>query len=97
MRNPDRPASELTPGLFRLEGGLESKFLRIAAAVFLVAMALRFFLARYQMVYNEHGSFLVGIDYVDLNVGLPLQWMLIAACLTAAVLVLLGVGSGPPG
>jgi len=90
MRNPDRPASELTPGLFRLEGGLESKFLRIAAAVFLVAMALRFFLARYQMVYNEHGSFLVGIDYVDLNVGLPLQWMLIAACLTAAVLVLLG-------
>ena len=40
MRNPDRPASELTPGLFRLEGGLESKFLRIAAAVFLLAMAL---------------------------------------------------------
>jgi uncharacterized membrane protein (UPF0182 family) len=90
MRNPDRPASELTPGLFRLEGGLESKFLRIAAAVFLLAMALRFFLSRYQMVYNEHGSFLVGIDYVDLNIGLPLQWMLIAACLAAAVLVLLG-------
>ena len=90
MRNPDRPASELSPGLFRLEGGLESRFLRIAAAVFLLAMAWRYFLARYQMVYNEHGSFLVGIDYVDLNIGLPLQWLLIAACLAAAVLVLLG-------
>jgi uncharacterized membrane protein (UPF0182 family) len=90
MRNPDRPASELTPGLFRLEGGLESRFLRIAAAVFLLAMAWRYFLARYQMVYNEHGSFLVGIDYVDLHVGLPLQWLLILACLAAAVLVLMG-------
>jgi hypothetical protein len=90
MRNPDRGASELTPGLLRLEGGLESKFLRIAAAVFLVAMAWRYFLARYQMVYNEHGSFLVGIDYVDLNVGIPMQWLLIVACLAAAVLVLMG-------
>jgi hypothetical protein len=90
MRNPDRPASELSPGLFRLEGGLESRFLRIAAAVFLLAMAWRYFLARYQMVYNEHGSFLVGIDYVDLHVGIPMQWLLIVACLAAAVLVLLG-------
>jgi len=90
MRNPDRPASELTPGILRLEGGLESRFLRIAAAVFLLAMACRYFLARYQMVYSEHGSFLVGIDYVDLHIGLPLQWMLIAACLAAAVLTLMG-------
>jgi len=90
FRNPDRQANELRPGMFRLEGGLESRFLRIAAAVFLLAMAWRFFLARYQMVYNEHGSFLVGIDYVDLHIGLPMQWLLIFACLTAAVLALLG-------
>jgi hypothetical protein len=42
------------------------------------------------MVYNEHGAFMVGIDWVDLNVALPLQWLVIAACLAAAVLVWLG-------
>jgi uncharacterized membrane protein (UPF0182 family) len=91
MREPGGgPALELGPGLFRLERGLESQFLRFSAVVFLLAMALRFFLGRYQMVYNEHGSFLVGIDYVDQNIGLPMQWLLIFACLAAAVLVLFG-------
>ena len=90
MRDPGNPASQLNPGIFRLEGGLESRFLRFAAVAFLLAMALRFFLARYQMVYNQHGSFLVGIDYVDQNIGIPMQWLLIFACLAAAVLVLLG-------
>jgi hypothetical protein len=56
----------------------------------LLAVALRFFLGRYEMLYNEHGTFLVGIDYVDLNFGLPLQWLLIVACLAAAVLVSMG-------
>ena len=57
-----REAREIDPGLFRLEGGLESRFLRGAAVVLLLALAVRFFLGRYEMVYNEHGSFLVGID-----------------------------------
>ena len=43
----------------------------------LLALAVRFYLGRYEMVYNEHGTFLVGIDYVDQNIGLPLQWLLI--------------------
>ena len=81
---------EIDPTFFRLEGGLESRFLRGAAVVLLLALALRFYLGRYEMVYNEHGSFLVGIDYVDQNVGLPLQWLLIVACLAAAVLVWMG-------
>ena len=42
------------------------------------------------MVYNEHGTFLVGIDYVDRNIGLPLQWLLILACLAASVFVWMG-------
>ncbi len=88
---PDlRDARELDPGIFRLEGGLESRFLRGAAIAFLLAMALQFYLGRYEMVYNEHGSFLVGIDYVDQNVGLPMQWLLIAACLGASVFVWIG-------
>ncbi len=77
---------ELDPSFFRLEGGLESRFLRGALVIFLLALALRFFLARYQMVYDEH-NFMVGIDYVDLNFGLPLHWLVIVACLGAAALV----------
>jgi len=81
---------EFDPTFFRLEGGLESRFLRGAAVALLLALAARFFLGRYEMVYNEHGSFLVGVDFVDLNFGLPLQWLLILACLAAAVLVWIG-------
>ena len=79
-----RDSRELDPAIFRLEGGLESAFLRGAAVVLLLAMAVRFYLGRYEMVYNEHGSFLVGIDYVDQHIGLPLQWLLIAASIAAA-------------
>jgi hypothetical protein len=81
---------ELDLSFLRLEGGLESRFLRGAAVALLLAVALRFFLGRYEMLYNEHGTFLVGVDFVDLNFGLPLQWLLIAACLAAAVLVSMG-------
>jgi uncharacterized protein len=80
---------EIDPTIFRLEGGLESRFLRGAAVFLLLAMAVRFFLGRYEMVYNTHGTFLVGVDYVDRYIGLPLQWLLIAACFAAAVFVLL--------
>jgi uncharacterized membrane protein (UPF0182 family) len=85
-----RDAHELDASFFRLEGGLESRFLRGAAVVLLLALAVRYFLARYEMVYNEHGTFLVGVDYVDQYVGLPLQWLLILACIAAAVFVWLG-------
>ena len=77
---------QIDPSFFRLEGGLESRFLRGALVVFLLALALRFFLARYEMVYDDHG-FMVGIDYVDQNVALPLQWLVIVACGVAAILV----------
>jgi len=85
-----REVRELDANFFRLEGGLESRFLRGAAMVLLLAVALRYYLGRFEMVYNEHGSFLVGIDYVDQNIGLPLQWLVIAACLAAAVFVWMG-------
>jgi uncharacterized membrane protein (UPF0182 family) len=78
---------QISPSLFRLEGGLESRFLRVSAVVLLLSLAVRFYLGRYEMVYNEHGSFLVGIDYVDLNIGLPLQWLVILACFAASILV----------
>ncbi|HUB31631.1 MAG TPA: UPF0182 family protein, partial [Bryobacteraceae bacterium] len=89
-RFPDlREPREFDPSFFRLEGGLESRFLRGAAAFLLLALAVRFFLGRYEMVYNDHGSFLVGMDYVDQKVGLPLQWLLVAGSVAAAALVLM--------
>ena len=85
-----RDMQQIDPTLFRLEGGLESRFLRGAVVVFLLALAFRYFLARYEMVYNEHGAFMVGIDWTDQRFGLPLQWLVIAACLLAAVFVAMG-------
>ncbi len=81
---------ELDASFLKLEGGLESRFLRGAAVVLLVAMACRFYLARYEMVYNEHGTFLVGVDWVDQHIGLPLQWLLIFSCIAAAALIWMG-------
>jgi uncharacterized membrane protein (UPF0182 family) len=72
--------------LLRLEGALESAFLRGLAVVFLLALTFQFFLGRYEMVWNDHG-FMVGVDWVDLNFALPLQWLVIVACLAAAVLL----------
>jgi uncharacterized membrane protein (UPF0182 family) len=72
-------------------GALEASFLRMTGVVFLLALAGRFYLERYAMLLNEHG-FLVGIDYVNENIGLPLQWLVIAAAVVAAVAVSLGRG-----
>ncbi|HKE24717.1 MAG TPA: UPF0182 family protein [Bryobacteraceae bacterium] len=85
-----RQTRELEPNFFRLEGGLESKFLRGAAVAVLLALAVKFFLGRYQMVYNDHGTFLVGVDWVDHHIGIPLQWLLIFASLAAAAFVWMG-------
>ena len=84
-----REMREIDPSIFRLEGGLESRFLRGALVVGLIALAFRFFLGRYEMVLNQH-NFLVGADYVDNYIGLPLQWLLIAASLAAAIFVWAG-------
>src|SRR5271163_1867440 len=42
------------------------------------------------MLLDEHGSFMVGIDYVDQNIALPLQWVLIASCVVSAAALLAG-------
>lgn len=73
-----------------LARGLESKFLRGMGAVFLLALAVRFFLGRYGMLLDEHGSFMVGIDYVDQNIALPLQWVLIVSAVLSAAALLFG-------
>jgi uncharacterized membrane protein (UPF0182 family) len=73
-----------------LTGGLQSHFFRSMGAVFLLAMAVRFFLGRYGMLLDEHGTFMVGMDYVDQNIALPLQWVLIVCSVLSAVALLVG-------
>ncbi len=75
--------------MFSLPGALRSRFVRYTAAALLLAWALRFVLGRYEMVWNDHG-FMVGVDYVDQVITLPLQWLAICACLMAACLVTMG-------
>ncbi len=73
----------------RLSGALESRFLRTLGCAFLLTLAARFYFDRFALVFSDH-NFLVGVDWVNEHVGLPLQWLLIAACLAAAVFVWLG-------
>lgn len=73
--------------LLRLSGGLESRFLRGALAFFLVALAARYYLARFEMVWNQH-RFMVGVDYTDEHFALPLYWLAMAALIAGAVLVI---------
>jgi uncharacterized membrane protein (UPF0182 family) len=89
----DSPSEEPDFRGFRLEGtrgwGLESTFLRAMGAVFLLSMALRFFLARYDLLVGAH-SFMTGIDWTDEQVRLPLLWAMVAACVLAAALLAAG-------
>lgn len=83
---PEIARGPMDLSLLRLSGGLESRFLRGALAFFLVALAARYYLARFEMVWNQH-RFMVGIDYTDDHFALPLYWLVIAALIVGAGLV----------
>lgn len=68
---------------------VKSKLLRLLAIVFLIAFATDRFLDRYELLTADHG-FMVGIDYVDDNVRLPLRWLTILGCVAAMGLVSMG-------
>jgi hypothetical protein len=84
---PEISRGPIDLSLLRLSGGLESRFLRGALAFFLIALAARFYLARFEMVWNQH-RFMVGIDYTDDHFALPLYWLVIAALIVGAGLVI---------
>jgi len=85
---PELTRGPLDLSMFQLSGGLESKFLRGALAFFLVAFAAKFYLGRFEMVWNQH-RFMVGVDYTDAHFALPLYWLVIGALLVSSVLVIL--------
>lgn len=80
---------EIDPADLLLKGAFRSWFLRVAAALFFLAMAGRFWLGRYAMLGEDHG-FLVGVEYVSDTIKLPLQWLLVVSALAAAVSMLAG-------
>ena len=69
--------------------GLESWFLRASLAAVLVAVAVGVALDRYDLLNSDHG-FLVGVDYVDERIVLPLLWFLFGTLLAAAAGVVAG-------
>ncbi len=70
-------------------GPLEAGTVRVLGALFLVAVAAEFWLGRYAMLLSDHGNLMVGVDYVQQNLGLPLQTAKTGFAILAAALVLL--------
>ena len=83
---PDLGHGNVDFSFLKLQGGLQSRFLRGAAAFCLLAIASRYYLDRFAMVGNQH-RFLTGIDYTDAHFVLPLNWVVIAALCAGAGLV----------
>jgi uncharacterized protein len=75
--------------LLRASGSHETHFLRGLAVVLLLTMAAYVYLGRFEMLTNTHG-FLVGMDYTDEKVRLPLTWMLMGVLVLCSVAVLFG-------
>jgi len=71
-------------------GRLETGLLKSLAALFLVALAAEFWLGRYDLMLSDHGNLMVGIDYLQQNLGLPLQTAKAGAAVLAAILVIAG-------
>ncbi len=69
-------------------GRLETGMLQALMAGFLIALAVNFWLDRYELLYSDHGNLLVGIDYIQQNISLPLQYVKAGAAILAAILVL---------
>ncbi len=71
-------------------GRLESGVLKGLITLFLLMLAGYFWLGRYDLLFTDHGNLMVGIDYVQQTVGLPLQTAKALLSVLAAMLVLAG-------
>lgn len=90
---PLREGGEIDLAALRISDSFRATFLRVAAAAFLLALAARAYLSRYALLASDHG-FMVGVDYIDDHIRLPLIWTMMAACVIAAVLALRGIWRG---
>jgi uncharacterized membrane protein (UPF0182 family) len=74
---------------FRTMTALESRFLRALLGIFILAFAVNLYLDRYDLVFNDHG-FMVGVDWVNENVTIPLIWVSVVGCVAGALLLWVG-------
>lgn len=72
-----------------LGAALEARFIRITGSIFLLALAVRFYLSRYDLLTEDHSS-LVGMDWVASTITMPLLWTCVAACVIAAAGLIAG-------
>ena len=82
--------SEIDLRDLRQLGRLETGLLKGLLTVFLVMLAADFWLGRYDLLLSDHGQLMVGIDYVQQNLSLPLQTAKAGASILAALLILAG-------
>jgi uncharacterized membrane protein (UPF0182 family) len=67
---------------------LDSSFLRMGFALLLLGMAAKIYFDRYSLLLDDHGTYLVGVDWLGANIVLPLMWMLCISFVLAALFVL---------
>ncbi len=73
---------------FSIREAFDSTFVRMVAAILLVGIAIKLYFNRFGLLLEDHGSYLVGVDWVADHIVLPLQWLMIFGALAAAILVL---------
>lgn len=71
-----------------ISGAFNSLFAKLVAAILLLGLSVRFYFSRYTMLLEDHGSYLVGVDWVADHLALPLQWLMIFGALAGAILLL---------
>jgi uncharacterized protein len=74
------------PRSLLLAGAGRTGFLRMIGLILLLGLAALFFLGNYDLLFNSH-AFMIGADFVDQKITLPLRWALIVATLAAIPLV----------
>jgi uncharacterized membrane protein (UPF0182 family) len=70
----------------------EAPFVRLVIVIFLLGLAIKLYFNRYNLLFDDHGPFLVGVNWVADHVVLPLQWLMIFGAIAGAALVALKRG-----
>ena len=86
--NFGRPGAQFEFESISVREAFDSNFVRSMIAILLVGVAAKIYLNRFDLLFQDHGQYLVGVDWVADHIVLPLQWCEIAAALLGAVLVL---------
>ena len=73
---------------FRLTDLLNSAFFRVGVAVLLLGVAVNIYFGRFGLLQEDHGLYLVGVDWLDDHVVITLMWAEIVCALLAAILVI---------